>query len=316
MAVAFDVVGPNATGADVNSSATLSWSHTCSGSNRLLVVGVAVGALTDTGITTGVTYNGVSMTSLTLVHSNNQTGGYVQMFYMIAPPTGANTVAVTVSTSVDAITAGSVSFTGVNQTTPLTNTNTNFGNGTTASVAVTTNSGDMIIDAICTGTGFGTGSTQTNRWNRFNDSTTGAGVAAQSTATGSGSVTMGYDVTSDWWGIIGTNVSAAPLVPTVTTQAVTNVGPTTATGNGTVVSDGGSTITERGVCWSASANPTTSDNKASTSGTTGSYNVSMTGLSNLTLYHVRAYAINANGTSYGGDVTFINVGATIAWLSA
>jgi hypothetical protein len=40
----------------------------------------------------------------------------------------------------------------------------------------------------------------------------------------------------------------------------------------------------------------------------------MTGLSNLTLYHVRAYAINTNGTSYGSDVTFINVGATLSWV--
>lgn len=107
-----------------------------------------------------------------------------------------------------------------------------------------------------------------------------------------------------------------PVVPAVTTEAVTNLTATTATGNGTVVSDGGSTITERGVCWSTSLNPTTSDSKATSAGTTGSYNVSITGLTNGTLYHARAYAINSVGTSYGSDVTFQPYAVSIAWLTA
>jgi hypothetical protein len=104
--------------------------------------------------------------------------------------------------------------------------------------------------------------------------------------------------------------------PTVTTQPVTNITGTTATGNGTVVADGGDTITERGVCWSTSLNPTTSDSKATSAGTTGSYTASITGLSNGTLYHVRAYAINGAGTSYGSDVTFTVYSVSIGWLRA
>jgi hypothetical protein len=94
------------------------------------------------------------------------------------------------------------------------------------------------------------------------------------------------------------------VAPTVTTQSVTDIEPTTATGRGTVVSDGGQTITERGVCWSTSLNPTTADTKATSAGTTGAYTVSMTSLIEHTLYHARAYAINSIGTSYGSDVTF------------
>lgn len=104
--------------------------------------------------------------------------------------------------------------------------------------------------------------------------------------------------------------------PTVTTQAVTDIAATTATGNGTVVSDGGDTITERGVCWSTSLNPTTSDSKATTSGTTGAFSASITGLTSGTLYHVRAYAINANGTSYGGNVTFLHYPVNLSWIHA
>jgi hypothetical protein len=111
-------------------------------------------------------------------------------------------------------------------------------------------------------------------------------------------------------------IMAAPVAPSVTTTPVTNVGPTTATGNGSVDDDGGGTITERGVCWNTSANPTTANSKATSAGTTGSYSVSITGLSDNTLYHARAYAINSAGTSYGADVTFQDYPVSTGWLRA
>jgi hypothetical protein len=92
--------------------------------------------------------------------------------------------------------------------------------------------------------------------------------------------------------------------PTVTTQAVTSVTATTATGNGNVTSDGGASITERGVCWNTTGTPTTADSKATSAGTTGAFTASITSLTSGTLYYVRAYAINSVGTSYGGEVTF------------
>ena len=92
--------------------------------------------------------------------------------------------------------------------------------------------------------------------------------------------------------------------PTVTTQAVTAIAGSTATGNGNVTSDGGATITERGVCWAVTENPTTADDKATKAGTTGAFTAAITGLSAGVKYHCRAYAINAIGTSYGADVEF------------
>lgn len=96
-------------------------------------------------------------------------------------------------------------------------------------------------------------------------------------------------------------VSAAP---TITTAAITDLAATTATAGGNISSDGGSTITARGVCWSTSANPTTSNNKTTEAGTTGSFNSTLTGLTTGTTYYLRAYATNAMGTSYGNQVTF------------
>lgn len=104
----------------------------------------------------------------------------------------------------------------------------------------------------------------------------------------------------------GTLTLSSPVsAPTVTTQAVSDVGPTTATGNGNVTSDGGATVTERGVCVSTSANPTTADDKfTAAAGGTGAFTAAITGRTRGTLYHVRAYAINSEGTSYGADVEF------------
>ena len=92
--------------------------------------------------------------------------------------------------------------------------------------------------------------------------------------------------------------------PTVTTSAVTNVTQTTAKGYGNVTADGGVTVTERGVCWGTSHNPTTSGSHASSGTGTGSFTVNMTGLSAGTTYYVRAYAKNSVGTAYSEEVSF------------
>ena len=96
----------------------------------------------------------------------------------------------------------------------------------------------------------------------------------------------------------------APVAPTVTTQAVSGVHSVTATGNGNVTDDGGGTITERGVVVSTSANPTTANDKFTSAGTTGAFVAPITERAVSTLYHVRAFATNSAGTSYGDDVTF------------
>ena len=95
--------------------------------------------------------------------------------------------------------------------------------------------------------------------------------------------------------------------PTVTTQAVTVFGTTTATGNGNITDLGAPNPTQHGVCWSTSSNPTvalTTKTEQGAVSTTGAFNSSITGLNPGTTYHVRAYATNAGGTEYGNEVTF------------
>ncbi len=90
-----------------------------------------------------------------------------------------------------------------------------------------------------------------------------------------------------------------PTVPAVTTATVSAVTQTTAQCGGTVTSDGGAAVTERGVCWSASTVPTTANSKATSGTGIGSYTGSLTGLTSGTKYYVRAYATNDAGTGYG-----------------
>ena len=93
-------------------------------------------------------------------------------------------------------------------------------------------------------------------------------------------------------------------VPSLTTTAVTSITQTTAESGGEIISDGGAAITEKGVCWSISANPTTSDSKTTDGSGIGNYISFMAGLTPETTYHVRAYATNSIGTAYSTEFIF------------
>jgi uncharacterized protein (TIGR02145 family) len=95
-----------------------------------------------------------------------------------------------------------------------------------------------------------------------------------------------------------------PVLPTVTTTAVSNIAQTTATGGGNVTADGYATVSARGVCWSTSSNPTTAGSYNSEGSGTGTFTSNLTGLTAGTLYYVRAYATNSVGTAYGNEINF------------
>ena len=99
-------------------------------------------------------------------------------------------------------------------------------------------------------------------------------------------------------------ITSSPNMPTVTTDAVTAIGQSTANSGGDVTSQGSAPVTARGVCWSTSANPTTTDALTSDGSGTGSFTSSLTGLTASTSYYVRAYATNSYGTAYGNNEPF------------
>ncbi len=93
-------------------------------------------------------------------------------------------------------------------------------------------------------------------------------------------------------------------IATVLTTQPTEIAYTSATVGGNVTDDGGASVTECGICYSTSANPTISDTKIQCESGIGSFNCNLTGLQDSTTYYARAYAINAKGTSYGEVVSF------------
>jgi len=93
-------------------------------------------------------------------------------------------------------------------------------------------------------------------------------------------------------------------VPVLTTAAISEITETTAQCGGTITSDGGATVTARGVCWSTNPIPTVANNKTDDGVGAGSFISSIAGLTGNTLYYVRAYATNSAGTGYGGAMSF------------
>ncbi len=97
------------------------------------------------------------------------------------------------------------------------------------------------------------------------------------------------------------------VAPTVTTATASNITPYTFTIGGDVTSEGGAAVTQRGVCYGTSENPTIADSHTTDGSGTGTFVSDITGLTQNTIYYVRAYATNSIGTAYGQQVTVTTI---------
>jgi hypothetical protein len=97
-----------------------------------------------------------------------------------------------------------------------------------------------------------------------------------------------------------------PVVPTLTTAAVTAVTGNSANGGGEVTIGGGANVTARGLCWAVTENPTlaTGSKTVDAAPGIGAFTGAMTGMLGNKTYYVRAYATNSAGTGYGPQVSF------------
>ena len=93
-------------------------------------------------------------------------------------------------------------------------------------------------------------------------------------------------------------------MPKVMTTEVTDITISTAKCSGEVTDEGSGSVSERGVCYGLMANPSVNDSCVSNGTGMGTYAVQLSGLTPNTKYHVRAYAKNEIGISYGDDVQF------------
>ena len=93
--------------------------------------------------------------------------------------------------------------------------------------------------------------------------------------------------------------------PELITTQVSEISQNGAMSGGTITNDGGSPVTERGVCWNISPAPVISDSRTIDGSGPGTFTGILTGLTPNTTYHVRAYATNGAGTAYGNELIFI-----------
>ena len=203
---------------------TTAW--TIAGDNRLLVAGMVWSAGSPPAYST-MKWGGSGGTALTQVGSTLAIGANlrVAMAYLIAPAAGSSTLYGEVAASTDEFCIGGVSFTAVNQSTPLGTEVTNSQDIPAASPATvdvtSTLASDLVID-ICgaTQTVGGTitlavGANQDMRWEQESVGTFSAGT--QSTEAGNGgTVTMSEAITFSGgfliWGIIAVRILDAPAV--------------------------------------------------------------------------------------------------------
>jgi hypothetical protein len=222
MAIAFDNAN-SVQGAAVANLTTGAW--TIAGSDRLLVAGMSWGDSTPTTYS-AIKWGGSGGVTVTQEGSTLSAGSFhrVALARLIAPVAASQTLYGEVGASQNEICLGGVSFTGVDQATPLGTAATATGSGAsntfTTTVNVSSAAGEVVIDISYAGTTEGdsntctiaVGALQTMRWEQENIGP-GSGFSAgtQSTEDGAASVTMSEDYTfniSDAyaWGIIGVGI--------------------------------------------------------------------------------------------------------------
>jgi uncharacterized repeat protein (TIGR01451 family) len=208
------------------STTSMSWFHTTSGSNRILIVGVSysAGSITTTTVTYGVTsLTRIGVQSATL--NQNRT----ELWYMVAPPTGSNAVAVTVSPARQ-MAACAISYTGVNQSTSLNTFASAAGQSKTPSVNVPSAAGELVIDTVSANGDaqfLSVNAGQTQRWTLQTGTLASNVRSGGSTEPGASSpVNMSWTLgQSTYWSIGAVSLKPAPLPPNVTlTKSVTPSG--------------------------------------------------------------------------------------------
>lgn len=116
---------------------------------------------------------------------------------------------------------------------------------------------------------------------------------------------------------IGFSTMPAAALATLTTSPATNITNTSATLGGIITSDGNASITERGVVYSTSPNPTIFNTKAPSASGANTFSVNVSGLTTNVDYYARAYAINSAGTAYGNpEISFTTGLPPVAAFSA
>lgn len=103
----------------------------------------------------------------------------------------------------------------------------------------------------------------------------------------------------------GTNPDIPPDPPTISTNSVNIIYTRLARCGGDITDDGGGAISDRGICWSTSVNPTVTGSHIHIGTGDGAFSGYLEGLSANTTYYVRSFCYNESSEDpyYGGNET-------------
>jgi len=211
--IAFD----NTSNANTGLAVGVTVSHTVtSNTNGILIVGVGLDRPTGPTVSGITALKGGVATALTFIRADGTGVERTELWYILLPDTGTNSVVLTYSAQVSGSIVGVVSLTGVDQVSPIDAQNGTFGNSGTASTSVTTVADNAwIVDAMLQNSSATVTMTpHTNRVERWNvsqpvDLIVGAG-STQGPITPAGASTMDWTFTAIPWAI-----SAASFKPFV-----------------------------------------------------------------------------------------------------
>lgn len=202
---------------------TLTWVHTSSGLNRLLLVQVST---EEVQTITSITFNGVPLTqevSNTDVVNNLRS----ETWSLVAPPVGTFNIVVTVSAPAF-MSAGAESYVTVDQVTPIGTTQTASGNSNTPTlVIVTANDNSLVVDSLTTAMTpivYTVGPGQTLNWRHTaNNVTRQGGSSVEGAGMAPDAVTLNYAITqiTDW---VMSAVEVNGILATLATLAVLDEG--------------------------------------------------------------------------------------------
>jgi hypothetical protein len=110
------------------------------------------------------------------------------------------------------------------------------------------------------------------------------------------------------WMNMTVGIGSTPFtLSSIVTSNISLITSSSAISGGNLSSDGGASITAKGICWDTFENPTISSRKTNEGTGNDAFVSNLTGLLPNTVYYVRAYATNSIGTSYGNQVSFTSL---------
>ena len=229
---------------------TLTFAHTTTGTNLLLVVGVSMNISQQNTSVSTITYNGVALT-LIGSHNDSSNARRTEMWRLVNPPTGTHNVVVSVTITGGATigtVAGATTFTGVDQNSPIRTYASNDSNGTAgtnAFVNVASASGDEVLETLAANSGETvtlTSTAQVQQWSLNSAGGTRDVHGFGSTRAGAPSVPMSEDLNANSaWSDSGVSIRPVDADLSVSASGSTTLYPANVTYTVSVTNNGPST---------------------------------------------------------------------------